>query len=303
MAASPAREESRSSYPVPSASPQRAPRAVMFLPETHAVPTESSRNTSGLCQVRMEEKLFQTFPGDRVTDSMVGEAAKLFNENYGIWGKLSHSPGKPVRLSARRLREQYLPDHATTSYVRVAVDGNLAGNAFACRWKHGGKNICWVTQLVVDRRFRERGLATALLRSICADTDDMYGIMSSHPAACMAAASSYGRGIEKAPLGLVEANAKAVLEASPIPYIKNARLCGSLFNPEDSTGLVCGVDTGFFVDHKEPLEVVEVVRQDLQWPLGDLPEGHEYLLILPGKKRRSRSSSSSQSKGDVMPTH
>ncbi|EER39533.1 conserved hypothetical protein [Histoplasma capsulatum H143] len=250
MAASPAREESRSSYPVPSASPQRAPRAVMFLPETHTVPTESSRNTSGLCQVRMEEKLFQTFPGDRVTDSMLGEAAKLFNENYGIWGKLSHSPA-------------------------------------------------WT--------------ATALLRSICADTDDMYGIMSSHPAACMAAASSYGTrstwvlilvgGIEKAPLGLVEANAKAVLEASPIPYIKNARLCGSLFNPEDSTGLVCGVDTGFFVDHKEPLEVVEVVRQDLQWPLGDLPEGHEYLLILPGKKRRSRSSSSSQSKGDVMPTH
>ncbi|QSS61132.1 hypothetical protein I7I51_03304 [Histoplasma capsulatum] len=172
-------------------------------------------------------------------------------------------------LSARRLREQYLPDPATTSYVRMAVDGNLAGNAFACRWKHGEKNICWVTQLVVDRRFP---------------------------------ASSYGRGIEKAPLGLVEANAKAVLEALPIPYIKNARLCGSLFNLEDLTGLVCEVDTGFFVDHKEPLEVVEVVRQDLQWPLGDLPGGHGYLLILPGKKRRSRSSSSSQSKGDIIPT-
>lgn len=47
----------------------------------------------------MEEKLFQTFPGDRVTDSMLGEAAKLFNENYGIWGKLSHSPGKHDAMS------------------------------------------------------------------------------------------------------------------------------------------------------------------------------------------------------------
>lgn len=72
------------------------------------------------------------------------------------------------------------------------MDGNLAGNAFACRWKHDGKNICWITQLVVDRNFRERGLASALLMSIGSDMDDMYGIMSSHPAACMAAASSYG---------------------------------------------------------------------------------------------------------------
>ncbi|OJD21471.1 hypothetical protein ACJ73_07186 [Blastomyces percursus] len=298
MARSPSRDAS-SSF-MPSICPHKVPRAVKFLPETHVIPIESSWNSSELYKTKMEQKLFQTIPGDQVTDTMLGEAAKLFNENYGIWGKLSHSPGKPVRLSARRLREQYLPNSSVTSYVRVTVDGILAGNAFACRWKHDGKNICWVTQLVVDRSFRERGLANALLMSIGSDTDDMYGIMSSHPAACMAAASSYGMGIEKVPLGLIEGNAKAVIEASPIPYIRNAKLCGTLFNPEDSTGLICGVNTGFFVDHEEPLEVLETVRQNWQWPLGNLPDGHEYLLILPGKHRRSRSSSSYKSKGDVV---
>ncbi|KAK2738145.1 hypothetical protein FQN55_000765 [Onygenales sp. PD_40] len=294
MAPSPPREASGSF--APSTSLHKAPRVVKFLPEAQVIPIESSLHTSGLYKIKMEKKLFETFPGDRVTDAMLGEAAKLFNENYGIWGELSHSPGKPVRLSARRLREQYLPDPAVTSYVRVTVDGHLAGNAFACRWKHGGKNICWITQLVVDCDFRERGLASAMLRSIGSDTDDMYGIMSSHPAACMAAASSYGMGIEKVPLDLIKGNARAVMEASPIPYIRDARLCGTLFNPEDSTGLICGVNTGFFVDHEEPLEVLEMVRQNWQWPLGNLPDGHEYLLILPRKYHRSRSSSSSKSK-------
>lgn len=78
------------------------------------------------------------------------------------------------------------------------------------------------------------------------------------------------------------------MEASPIPYIKNATLHGTLFDPEDTTNLVSGVDTSFLVDHKEPLEVLEGVLEIWQWPLGDLPEGHEYLLLFPSKERRSK---------------
>ena len=100
--------------------------------------------------------------------------------------------GKPVKLSARRLKEQYLPDAAESFYTKVTVDGNLAGNAFACRWESDGKRVCWVTQLVVDKSYRERGLASGLLRSLRTHTDDIYGIMSSHPAACLAAATAFG---------------------------------------------------------------------------------------------------------------
>jgi len=100
--------------------------------------------------------------------------------------------GSRVRLSKDRLRAQYLPDHAKCSYIRVTVDGHLAGNAFACYWTSNDKFVCWVTQLVVDRNYRERGLALGLLNQLRQDDVDIYGLMSSHPAASLAAAKAFG---------------------------------------------------------------------------------------------------------------
>ncbi len=97
-----------------------------------------------------------------------------------------------MKLSKARLRAQYLPKDTLSSYVRVTVDGHLAGNAFACRWKYNEKSVCWVTQLVVDRDHRKRGLATGLLNELRREDDDIYGIASSHPAACIAAVKAFG---------------------------------------------------------------------------------------------------------------
>ena len=85
-----------------------------------------------------------------------------------------------------------MAEPSTSSYVRVTVDGCLAGHAIACRWMYEGKTVCWVTQLVVHQDYRERGLAMALLNLLRHDDDDIYGIMSSHPAACLAAAKAFG---------------------------------------------------------------------------------------------------------------
>jgi len=71
------------------------------------------------------------------------------------------------------------------------VNGHLAGNAFACRWSVDGRTICWITQLVVHHDYRERGLATGLLDEVRLDGDDVYGVMSSHPAACLAASRAF----------------------------------------------------------------------------------------------------------------
>jgi hypothetical protein len=94
-------------------------------------------------------------------------------------------------MSKDRLRAQLLPNGATCSYVRVIVDGSLAGNAFASRWTHNGRSVCWVTQLVVHRDYRERGLAMGLLNELGQDDDDIYGVVSSHAAACLAAAKAF----------------------------------------------------------------------------------------------------------------
>ena len=76
--------------------------------------------------------------------------------------------------------------------MRVSVDDRLVGNVFACRWEWDKKTVCWITQLVVHQDYRERGLATMLLSQLRQRDDDVYGIMSSHPAACLAAARAFG---------------------------------------------------------------------------------------------------------------
>ena len=96
-------------------------------------------------------------------------------------------------MSKNKLRSECLPEDARWSYARVMIGDRLAGNAWACRWKYDGSTVCWVTQLVVHSDFRERGLATGLLKHLREDDDSVYGLMSSHPAACLAAATAFGR--------------------------------------------------------------------------------------------------------------
>jgi hypothetical protein len=61
------------------------------------------------------------------------------------------------------------------------------------RWTYNGRIVCWVTQLVVHYDFRERGIAASLLNIIRRNDDEVYGLMSSHPAACLAAVKAFGR--------------------------------------------------------------------------------------------------------------
>lgn len=75
------------------------------------------------------------------------------------------------------------------------------------------------------------------------------------------------------------------MRASPIRYVREARLRGRLFNPEDIIGLVSCADTNFWVDHTEPLEALGRAREIADWPLGDLHDGHEFLLILEARHR------------------
>jgi len=247
----------------------------------------------------MDKKVYEGFKSDEVTDEMLDEAAKLFSENYGVWGEHAAErmgkfakAGRPVRLSKERLRNEYLPSDIS-SYVRVTVNGHLAGNAFACRWSVDGRTICWITQLVVHHDYRERGLAAGLLDEVRLDGDDVYGVMSSHPAACLAASRAYKRPIDTASLEFMKDNAQSIMKASPVGYVRDAKLRGKLFDSEDTSGLVSSVDTGFFVDHEEPLEALAWVRESMDWPLGELLDGHEFILILQARSRsRSRSSSS-----------
>ncbi|KAK9357450.1 hypothetical protein V1504DRAFT_472055 [Lipomyces starkeyi] len=229
----------------PSNPPNR--KAVAFNLDPTILPAEKSNNIWARNNRIMAKQLYESS-----------------RENYGIWGKDAAKlgpfaqPGSRVRLSKDRLRGQYLPDGATCSYVRVTVDGHLAGNAFACRWISNGK-------IEVD--------------------DDIYGLMSSHPAACMAAAKVFGNSINLVNIDCIRKYAEAVMKVSPISYVKGAKLCGSLFDPGDTSGRISSVDTNFFVDHAESLEALAWVRQEREWPLGELLEGIEFVIILEVRRR------------------
>lgn len=42
----------------------------------------------------MARHIFETFSREEVTEDMVAEAAKLFSENYGVWGEQSAQVGR-----------------------------------------------------------------------------------------------------------------------------------------------------------------------------------------------------------------
>lgn len=107
-----------------------------------------------------------------------------------------------------------------------------------------------------------------------------YGILSSHPAAVLAALRAWGSGVEQVDLDVVRDRAEDIMAASPVHYVLSAKLRGSLFGDEGRDGGVCCTDTGFWVDHAEPLAVLECVKERREWPFGALPEGCEWLVLI-----------------------
>jgi hypothetical protein len=248
---------------------------------------------------------FERYQNEEITAELLEDAAKLFSANYGKWsieatkkfGRFAKN-GSRVHLSTLRLRNQCLPGGVPCTHVRVFLGGKLAGHVFAAQWvAETGKSVCWVTQLVVHANYRERGLATGLLRHLKENGDyDIYGIMSSHPAACKAAATAFGSkypadntrslsnpcldSIKNISLAFIKEHAESVVKSSPVTYIHNAKLHGVLFDAAETDDRVSSAYSGFFVDHEEPLLSLERIRKSGHWPLGELLEGNEFILLV-----------------------
>ncbi|PVI04393.1 hypothetical protein DM02DRAFT_586383 [Periconia macrospinosa] len=224
---------------------------------------------------------FEIISAAGVTDTMLKESATMFSSAYGVWGPLAaQKMGKFFKMSVDRLREQSLAPGSNSVLVRGLAGDKLAGYAFATRWDYEGRQICWVTQLCVGPEFRRQKLATQILIHLReGEKDRGFGIMSSHPAAILGALRAWGRGIEEVNLNMVKEHAAGIMAASPVTYIKNAVLKGSVFGKGDDT--VCCADTGFWVDHTEPLQALATVKdRGVEWPFGDLSEGCEFLILV-----------------------
>ncbi|OAX31111.1 hypothetical protein K503DRAFT_750862 [Rhizopogon vinicolor AM-OR11-026] len=212
---------------------------------------------------------FTATSGSDITDDLLKTCTNLFNANYGIWGSSAATISKytrlgqeQVKMSDSRLRPQCLslPEKTvlvTCSWTDGTMGTQLIGHAFATVWDYSPSNanhtsdfIGWVTQLIVDKFFRKRYIATQLLQTLKSHSLFVsvvsVGLVSSesHPTACN-------------PLYVINDHAEGILASSSISYLKAAELRGNLFQADCDSGAVSSVFTSFYVDHVEPLEALE----------------------------------------------
>ena len=85
-------------------------------------------------------------------------------------------------------------------------------------------------------------------------------------------------------LAFIGANARRVLASSTVGYIKTAELRGTAFGDARDPAVVSSAFTNFYVSHVEPLGILETYVARSIWSLGELLEGHEFLIIVPVSK-------------------
>ncbi|KAF8812722.1 hypothetical protein BYT27DRAFT_6406453 [Phlegmacium glaucopus] len=229
--------------------------------------------------------------GNAITDDLLESCAKLFSSNYAVWGELASTiskftkPGQSVKMTGQKLRAQCLSAPERTVLVTCFKHNDLVGHAFATVWNYEGGVVGWVTQLVVDATVRRRYIATQLVQTL--KTHELFrditaiGLASSHPASVNALAKYSNIRVNMVDTNFISQNARKILAATPISYIKDTQLRGSIFEENCETRAVSCANTMFYIDHREPLEVLEDFKRQGRWCLGELLEGHEFLIIVP----------------------
>ncbi|PPR02729.1 hypothetical protein CVT26_009440 [Gymnopilus dilepis] len=263
---------------------------------------------------------FKATSGSSVPDDLLDKCAKLFSGHYGVWSaeaavKVSTflKAGQHVKLNAKKLRAQSLSPPESSVLVtcfEAASPDNLVGHAFATVWQYKGASQChppalgkagWITQLVVHPSHRRQYIATYLLQHL--KTHPLFqdvtavGLASSHPAsvAALAKYNDVNTKIHTISLPFIAKTAPLIIATTPINYLKDAKLLGSLFRvspagSDSNPGVISAIDTQFHVDHTEPLEVLKAFKDSASesgeeggkgWVLGELEEGHEFLIVVP----------------------
>jgi len=199
---------------------------------------------------------------------------------------LGVNPGTAVKLGTASLKRLVLGAAPESTLLATCKNdrGLLLGHAFANVWNYPGGNVGWITQLVVSRESRKRYIATMLLQVLKMHdlfiNVDCIGLVSSHPAACIALAKLANSHISAINLNFIKENTSKILAVTPIPYLKSPILKGGLFQEDPESGVISSIFTQFFVDHDEPLQVLEEYKNRKEWPLGDLLKEHEFVILV-----------------------
>ena len=120
-------------------------------------------------------------PTKELTVEQLKQCATLFSCNYGRYSNVSsRNPGEPVKMGMKYYKNNYVRDDYS---VAIAIDNNnIIGQAFYIRKQYDGLIMTWIVQLVVDEKYRRKGIASTLLRSIWGFSDDFaWGLATANP--------------------------------------------------------------------------------------------------------------------------
>ena len=206
--------------------------------------------------------------GPSVTRDEIKEFSDLFSGHYGIYGASSPiKPGQRVELKPDRLRKWLSSDEAEAWAARA--DGILTGYAFVIRGRISPERIVtWVTQLVVHRDYRDRGVAKRLLSAIWSFSDHfVWGLVSSNPYAVRALEKATRRRCDPR---IISHHQGSLLQlgANLIEYIQQSR--GHRIDDTQSV-----IDTEFYLDHSELPDMMSRASKEKEWRLGEINEGEE----------------------------
>lgn len=217
----------------------------------------------------IENVEYRTISCSKLSNEEMEQCRKLFNENYGVWGEgcKPDKIGKPICFPPRYYKEYHNNEN---TYVALAeLNGDIIGQAFYLRVVINGNDyISWVLQLVVDKRYRHRGIAKTLLHSIWGFSGDFaWGLATSNALTVKTLEKATFRKV--IPSEMMKHGAKIEQIKRQVSYAANAK---TIITNDRSV-----IDTAFPVD-RNVIEQNYKLYND-KWLLGELPIGYEWLAF------------------------
>ena len=217
-------------------------------------------DSNGMGMIRYESR-----KSTDLTAADIRACSDLFSTSYGMYDMNSPiRPGEQIRMGVKHYREKYCKEGF---FLVRAMDGDKqVGHAWYIRRRYEPYGtMTWVLQLVVDRQYRRRGIASTLLHSIWGFSDDFaWGLASANPCTVKTLESATFR---KCNTRYISKNIDAI------------RMIGrdTTFVRDDAylvSNKVSQVDTAFFADNSDYSKDMEC--EDY---LGELQPGYEWLAF------------------------
>ena len=206
--------------------------------------------------------------GSSLDDAEWVEVSELFSSSYGFYSEKDPSgrAGRRIRLSSSYYQRAYASEAYQIAFCRAGQ--RLVAEAVfrVCSTSRG--RAAFVVQLVVDERFRRRGIASTLLHAIWGFSDFCcWGIVTSNAFTVESLEAATFRRVN----ARIMSDNRAFIRdevLSGIGFLESAHWAVS-----DSESVV---DTGFYTDRSSRPDTMDEVSARL----GALPEGAEWLAIV-----------------------